>query len=385
LCFAGSKSQATNIDWLKEQILAGEDEAESATALLVLERTARFRESLGDALTDGVRDNFIVGCSQDLPLSASKIANGQRVTQRGIRQVQSYLLRQRWNAGASANEAALVHVMRSMDWCVLVNVVPTTRELRVPDRAFRAALRAQLGIPDVAENFGCRCNKVVSGENTRQHIFGCAFANVKQNVHAAMRHTIVECAKSLGLEPDVREPRDQTHSNNSKGGPDISMNQTEGTRMYVDEVPAATGWCLSKLVVDVTSPSATTAINLQTAMEGPPGAVATAHELDKFTRTIDANVAAVNGFEYMPVAIEKDSLTLGPKMGTLIKRMSRNREGESFDKELERLYGFRDGTWSAPVADRYWRARLVISVVKARERAVDNFIQGTKAWGDNLL
>ena len=74
-------------------------------------------------------------------------------------------------------------------------------------------------------------------------------------------------------------------------------------------------------------------------------------------------------------------------MGTLIKRMSRNREGESFDKELERLYGFRDGTWSAPVADRHWRAQLVISVVKARERAVDvdNFIQGTKAWGDNLL
>ena len=103
------------------------------------------------------------------------------------------------------------------------------------------------------------------------------------------------------------------------------------------------------------------------------------------------NVAAVNGFEYMPVAIEKDSLmltlTFGPKMGTLIKRMSRNREGEAFDKELERLHdhGFRDGTWRAPVADRHWRARLVISVVKARERAVDNFIQGTKAWGDNLL
>ena len=115
------------------------------------------------------------------------------------------------------------------------------------------------------------------------------------------------------------------------------------------------------------------------------GAVATAHELVKFTRTIDANVAAVNGFEYMPVAIEKVSLTLGPKMGTLIKRMSRNREGEYFDKELERLYGFRDGTWSAPVADRHWRARLVISVVKARERAVDNFVQGTKAWVDNLL
>ena len=65
--------------------------------------------------------------------------------------------------------------------------------------------------------------------------------------------------------------------------------------------------------------------------------------------------------------------------------MSRNREGKSFDKELERLHGFRDGTWSAPVADRHWRAQLVISVVKARERAVDDFIQGTKAWGDDLL
>ena len=28
---------------------------------------------------------------------------------------------------------------------------------------------------------------------------------------------------------------------------------------------------------------------------------------------------ALDGFKYMPVAIEKDSLTLGPKMGTLIK------------------------------------------------------------------
>ena len=107
--------------------------------------------------------------------------------------------------------------------------------------------------------------------------------------------------------------------------------------------------------------------------------------VDEFTRTIDANVAAVNGFEHMPVAIEKDSLTLWPEMGTLVERMSRNREGESFDEELERLRGFRDGTWSAPVADRHWRARLVISVVKARERAVDNFIQGTKAWVDHLL
>ena len=121
--------------------MAGEDEAESATALLVLERTARFRESLGDALTDGVQDDFVVGCSADLPSSAGKMANGRRVTQRGIRQVQSHLLRQRWNAGASANEAALVHAMRSMDWCVLVDVVPTTKELRVPDRAFRAVLR----------------------------------------------------------------------------------------------------------------------------------------------------------------------------------------------------------------------------------------------------
>ena len=48
-----------------------------------------------------------------------------------------------------------------------------------------------------------------------------------------MRYTIVERAKSLGLEPDVREPRNQTHSNNSEGGPDISMNQTEGTRMLM--------------------------------------------------------------------------------------------------------------------------------------------------------
>ena len=65
--------------------------------------------------------------------------------------------------------------------------------------------------------------------------------------------------------------------------------------------------------------------------------------------------------------------------------MSRNREGESFGMELERLCGLHNGTWSVAVADRFWRARLVISVVNARERAVDNFIQGTKAWADHLL
>ena len=85
----------------------------------------------------------------------------------------------------------MAHATRSMDWCVLFNVVPTTKEPRVPDRAFRAASRAQSGTLDVAESFSCRCNEVVPGESTRQHIFGCAFANVKQHVRAAMRHTIV--------------------------------------------------------------------------------------------------------------------------------------------------------------------------------------------------
>ena len=33
------------------------------------------------------------------------------------------------------------------------------------------------------------------------------------------------------------------------------MNQSEGTRMHVNKVPAATGRRLSKIVVDVTSPS----------------------------------------------------------------------------------------------------------------------------------
>ena len=102
------------------------------------------------------------------------------------------LRHKKWNAGANAHEAALAHAMRSMDGCAPVHVVPTTKQLRVPDRAFRAALRAQLGMPEVPESFSCRqrCNKVVPGESTRQHIFGCAFANVKQHVHAAMRHTI---------------------------------------------------------------------------------------------------------------------------------------------------------------------------------------------------
>ena len=53
------------------------------------------------------------------------------------------------------------------------------------------------------------------------------------------------------------------------------------------------------------------------------------HERDKFARTTDADVAAINGFEYMtlPVAIENHhSGAQSQQDGTLIKRMSRNRE-----------------------------------------------------------
>ena len=115
------------------------------------------------------------------------MAKGQHVTQRGIRQVQSRPRHRKWKVGATRT---------SLRWRTRCGpavhgrvrtgqrVVPTTKELRVPDRAFRAVLRAQSGMPNVPESFSCRCNKVVPGESTRQHVFGCAFTNVKQHVHA---------------------------------------------------------------------------------------------------------------------------------------------------------------------------------------------------------
>ena len=83
-------------------------------------------------------------------------------------------------------------------------------------------------------------------------------------------------------------------------------------------------------------------------------------------RRAPARAGAIFGQEYLPVAIETDSL--GPNISTLFKRVCRNREGELFDKVLELLYGYRDGRRCTRSADRVWRARLVMSIVTARER-----------------
>ena len=125
--------------------------------------------------------------------------------------------------------------------------------------------------------------------------------------------------------------------------------------MYVNKVPAATGRCLNKIVDDVASPSATTDVDLQTAMKGPPGAVAKEHERDKFARTTDANVAALKTGLSMCRSRSTRTLSLwpmGPRMGKKKKGTLHqedepevNRESFDVDKELERLHGLRDGTY----------------------------------------
>ena len=145
----------------------------SATALLVLERTARFPRESGRRAHRRRAGHFHCGLQS---LCASKTAKGQRVTQRGIRQVQSYLLRQQWNAGASAHEAALAHAMRSMDWwscgCqialsarrsahswayqmwrrVLVVVATKSSRGRTPGSMFLAAVAKSLTVPTTTTN-----------------------------------------------------------------------------------------------------------------------------------------------------------------------------------------------------------------------------------------
>ena len=99
-------------------------------------------------------------------------------------------------------------------------------------------------------------------------------------------------------------------------------------------------------------------------------------------RRAPARAGAIFGQEYLPVAIETDSL--GPNISTLFKRVCRNREGELFDKVLELLYGYRDGRRYTTSADRVWRARLVMGIVTAREKRPSTSVSVVYRCGKNM-
>ena len=54
----------------------------------------------------------------------------------------------------------------------------------------------------------------------------------------------------------------------------------------------------------------------------------------------------------------------------LLRRFARQRNNREFDCDLDRLWGYRFGTWSTPMAAKYWTAAIIIAVVVARERAI---------------
>ena len=284
-----------------------------------------------------------------------------------------------WNLTAPEQEFNLRRGMQKTNWRALINVVPTSTKLKIPNREYTAALRAQLGAPEPPRNGNCVCNK----QQGREHAFGCTRGAVHQTAHRALRDELSNCAKACGLDPDIGEPRNQPHSNNNAGGADIKVNYTPAERLTVAGVPVTEANERSALIIDVTLPAATVKANVKTLMQEGAGAVAKAHEKAKRVNTPDAAVAHLNGQEYIGAALELDTLHVGDGLATVTRRFARQRNNREFDYDLDRQWGYKLGMWSTPTAARYWTAAIIIAVVVARERAIyDLYALGHRELGD---
>ena len=125
----------------------------------------------------------------------------------------------------------------------------------------------------------------------------------------------------------------------------------------------------STVIIDVTAVNRMAVTNRKAAREGI-GKVALAAEAKKLVATPDSAVARINGHQYLGLAIERDTLTLGPGLTKFIERMSRQNLGRDFDGDLYRLFGYRKGIWSTPSAAAFWKACVVRDVLVAREQAL---------------
>ena len=75
----------------------------------------------------------------------------------------------------------------------------------------------------------------------------------------------------------------------------------------------------------------------------------------------------MNGWNFYPRAISKDTLTSGSCMQSLMGRMAATRGRVEFNGDLHRKYGYREGMWTTPNALHYWRARILIKLTVSRE------------------
>ena len=102
-------------------------------------------------------------------------------------------------------------------------------------------------------------------------------------------------------------------------------------------------------------------------------------EAKKHSQTEDSAVARINGSQYLPCGMERDTLTLGDGMGQAIKRFASQNQGIECEGREDLLQGYVEGLWSAPTAERHWRKVIVAQIIIAREEEV------ARAFGINHL
>lgn len=123
----------------------------------------------------------------------------------------------------------------------------------------------------------------------------------------------------------------------------------------------------SSCVVDVTTTSVSTASKNKSTFDaheapGVPIAAVSRAEAAKRVTTVDANVAKLNGQQYVLIGVEMDSLAVGKSARSFINRLTRQRDGQEYDADVKLLYGLWQGMWSTPTAKRYWMAAVVMAV-----------------------
>ena len=259
--------------------------------------------------------------------------------------------------------------MQPRDWTALLNALPTSRLLTIPTKAFAAALRFQLGVDGRPDDPNASC---VCGHHPLDaaHAISCSSTGATSRIHTRLRDVVRAAANFCGLRPDTNEPRQQPNSNNSRGGADIRITRLRPTGFTVAGVPAVARHQGTVLIVDVTTAAVGAASHRDRADREPARSVVRYVEARKHTQTEDSAVARLNGSQYLPCGMERDTLTLGDGMGQAIKRFASQNQGLEYEGREDLLQGYVEGLWSAPTAERYWRKVIVAQIVIAREEEV---------------
>ena len=189
----------------------------------------------------------------------------------------------------------------------------------------------------------------------------CSKTNTQCTLHNKMRDLFRKLGRHNGLSIANAEPRGLPNTHGFTGGADLQIKGLPIVDPVADKV---------NVIVDFTFPTVLAHSNVTNLIQNNPGATARRHEQRKIQDTTYLADATNNGMQFIPAAQEKETTRYGPGYEHLIKRMAQNKKGAVYEDDPHNEYGFRQGMWHVPTAEKYFRTALAVALINARENAI---------------